>query len=107
MHGNLKGILYKNSKLKAILFTRNGNLKEIGIKKKLGAAQDKSPITVVYGYFKSHLLNPTVGLIFTQKKTCHSIVIRLYDLRLTIFLFVIGGVIPTYDNTMTFLAIKD
>ena len=41
-----------------------------------------------------------------QKKSCHSIVIRLYDLRLTIFLFVIGGVIPTYDNAMTFLAIK-
>jgi hypothetical protein len=47
MHGNFKGILLKNSKLKAILFTRNGNLKETGIKKKLGAAQDKSPITVI------------------------------------------------------------
>ena len=41
-----------------------------------------------------------------KKKSCHSIVIRTYDLRLTIFLFVIGGVIRTYDNAMTFLAIK-
>ena len=48
-----------------------------------------------------------VERVHHKKKSCHSIVIRLYDLRLTIFLFVIGGVIRTYDNAMTFLAIKD
>ena len=42
-----------------------------------------------------------------SKKSCHSIVIRMYDLRMTIFMIVIAEVIRTYDIAMTDSAIVD